>query len=103
MDCQFLLAPTPSPCPENIVTKLSSQYGNESFEHNWVEVTLARILWLDYPLYFGSNDFIILLIMRPLNSIWKEVVVVDVGKTKNKNTPSVHRMSRPTMGALYCL
>ena len=66
-----------------------------------MEVTLARILWLDYPLYFGSNDFIILLIMRPLNSIWKEVVVVDVGKTKN--TPSVHCMSRPTMGALYCL
>ena len=95
----YLPPPLPLPCPGNIVTKHSSQYGNERFVHNWVEVTLARNLWLDHLLYFGSNDFIIFSIMRPLNLIWKEVVVVDVGKTKNN--PLVHRMSRPTMGALY--
>ena len=39
--------------------------------------------------------------MRPLNLIWKEVVVMDVGNTKNN--PPVVRMSRPTMGALYSL
>ena len=39
--------------------------------------------------------------MRPLNLIWKEVVVMDVGNTKNN--PPVVRMSRPTMGVLYSL
>ena len=50
----FYLPPTPSlpPCPQNIVTKLSSQYGNEKFVHNWVEFTQYFVVRLSTLFWF---------------------------------------------------